>query len=467
MLTIMSALAVSLTATTTAASAATTPFSIVTAPPLMPAFSPGTPNYAIACTGQPVTQVTTDGSGTAVVGAKRVQGHANLQVHLHPGQALDIAGGGHDYFIRCLPNDFPKYTASVTGTPQTEGVLVTPAASLTGPAGHYVVVFDAHGVPVWWYRDAKVPLDAKFFGPSTIGWASGPAMASGGTFSLRSLDGAIQHTVGGPKEILDEHDLQQLPDGNYLAILDVVRSGINLSSWGLSPQAKITDNVIVELDPHNNILWSWSVADHIDVATANVNWRKQYPDVIHMNSIQYFGDHEILLSIRHFDAVYAISMRTGAILWQLGGAPTPKSLAVTHDQYATIHPDDLFSGQHDARIAPDGMLTVQDNGTLLLRPVRALRFAIDTVKRSATELEQVTDTRMGPAFCCGGVDRLSTGDWLASWGTAQYVTELNPRGMPVLTVNYPPYFSYRVAPVTPSIAALRSAMDAMVAPVRL
>jgi len=466
-LTIVSVLALSVTAVTMPASAVTTPFSIVTNPPLMPTFSPSIPDYAVACAGHPVTQVTTDGSASAVVGGKRVQGHANLQADLIAGQALEITEGGNAYVIRCLPNDFPKYTSSVTGSPQTEGMLVTPSTSLSGPAGHYVVVFDAHGVPVWWYRDAMVPLDAKFFGPSTIGWASGPASVTGGTFALRGLDGALKHTVGGPKELLDEHDVQLLPDGNYLAIVDVARSGVNLSSWGRSSQAKITDNVIVELDQHNTIVWSWSVAAHIDVATANVNWRKQFPDVIHMNSIQYFGDRDILVSLRHFDAVYAVSMRTGAILWQLGGAPTPRSLAVSHDQYAAVHPADLFSGQHDARIASDGTLTVQDNGTLFLRPVRALRFAIDTAKRSATELEQVTDARMGPAFCCGGVDRLSAGDWLASWGTAQYVTELTPRGRPVLTIAYPPYFSYRVAPVTPSIAALRNAMDSMVAPLRL
>jgi hypothetical protein len=260
--------------------------------------------------------------------------------------------------------------------------------------------------------------------------------------------------------------VQRLSNGPYLAILVVARN-VDLSAWGRSPQSQITDNVIVELNADNKIVWSWSVADHIDVATANVNWRNQYPDVVHMNSIQAFGDHEIVLSIRHFDAVYAIDTRSSGILWKLGGAPTAQSLNVSKDQYATADPASLFSGQHDARIQPDGTLTVQDNGTLPLRPVRALRLAINPATHSATELGQVADSRIGPAFCCGGVDRLTTGDWLASWGTAGYVTELTPRGAPVLTVGYAPYFSYRVAPVAPSIAALRRGMDSMVAPARL
>ena len=173
--------------------------------------------------------------------------------------------------------------------------------------------------------------------------------------------------------------------------------------------------MIVELNSANKVVWSWSVADHVDVATANVNWHNQFPDVVHMNSIQAFGDHEIVLSIRHFDAVYAIDTAAVGSSGSSAGAPTAESLNVSKDQYATADPASLFSGQHDARVQPDGTLTVQDNGTLPLRPVRALRFTINPATHSATELGQVTDSRVGPAFCCGGVDRLTTGDWLASW----------------------------------------------------
>ena len=187
-----------------------------------------------------------------------------------------------------------------------------------------------------------------------------------------------------------------------------------------------------------------------------------------MNSIQYFGDHEILFSARHFDAVYDIDMRTGGILWKLGGTPTPRSLTAVHDPYAGVNPPGLFSGQHDARIVAGGGLTLQDNGTRQARPIRALRFSIDIKSRTATELEQLTDARSnGPGLCCGGVDRLPGNDWLVSWGAANYVSELTPRGAPVLTISFPPFFSYRVAPVPTTIAALRHGMDAMVPPLRL
>jgi hypothetical protein len=460
------ALAAAPLATSVPASAAGAQFGITTTPALSPAFSVRTTDYVVPCAGHPTTHVVTTGAGS-VIGGKKFPGRADVQARLVPDQSLQITGAGHSYFVRCLPADFPKYSATVSGTPQTNGLLVTPAASLTGPSGHYVVAFNAQGVAVWWYRDPNTPADAKFFGSSIIGWASGNVFATAGTFSLRGLDGSVKHTVGTTTMTLDAHDLQRLPGGNYLAILEVSRPGVDLSTWGRSSQSTITDDEIVELNAANKVVWSWSVAAHINVATANLNWRNQFPDVVHMNSIQLLGNHELVFSARHFDAVYAIDMTSGAILWKLGGTPTAQSLTVAGDQYAASDPDALFSGQHDARILPDGTLTVQDNGTLPLRPVRALRFAINQSTRTATEIAQVTDSRVGPAFCCGGVDHLSTGDWLASWGTAQFATELTPSGQPVLTVSYAPFFSYRVAPVVPAISALRAGMDAMVAPLKL
>jgi hypothetical protein len=61
---------------------------------------------------------------------------------------------------------------------------------------------------------------------------------------------------------------------------------------------------------------------------------------------------------------------------------------------------------------------------------------------------------------------LPGGDWVVSWGFNSYMTELDSQGVPRLTISYQPtsLFSYRVAPVAASIAALRLGMDAMVPP---
>ena len=264
--------------------------------------------------------------------------------------------------------------------------------------------------------------------------------------------------------------MQLLPNGNYLGIMDVTTDCpadpsqcVDLSSWGLSAQSSILDNVIVELNPSNQIVWQWDTAQHVNLAAENVNWRDQYPDIIHMNSIEYDGDGGIILSARHLDAVYRIDMATGDITWKLGGTPTPQSLTVVGDQYLSGG-GQLFSGQHYARLQPDGSLTVHDNGSRANRAPRALQFTIDTSTNTATEVDQVTDSRTPTSPYTGSVERLPGGDWVMDWGGDDFTTELNAQGVPQLTITYPGRFSYRCGDVTASVAALRQGMDAMVPP---
>jgi len=447
----------------TPAGAVSPDFSVTTTPALVPAFNPAIYNYAIRCTGSPTTQVTTVGTGSVAIGATTFPGPVSVNLPLVAGQDVQITNGGTSYYIRCLPSDFPQYTASVTGTPQqANGYLLTLAP--------YAIVFDTDGVPVWWYKDANPtsPIDAKFLDPSTISWAEGGIAK----YVLRGLDGSLKAIVGGGPVPLDFHDLQLLPDGDYLGIQDVTRNCpsdptqcVDLSSWGAtySSQATILDDDIVEVTPANQVVWRWSVADHINVADADVNWHNQFPDVIHMNSILYDGNGGIIFSARHLDAVYRIDMTTGDLTWKLGGSPEPESLSVVGDQYLDAG-GQLFSGQHYARIAPDGSLTVHDNGTRASRAPRALDFNIDTATDTATEVQQVTDSRVTYAACCGSAELLAGGDWVMSWGDNDEMTELNSQGVPQLTITYPGTFSYREADVPVTVDALRQGMDAQVPP---
>ena len=435
---------------------ATSGFSFTTNPPLSPAFSPSIFDYVVRCTSAATTTLTTTGTGRVNIGGTAFQGPVTVNMALTANQEVKVTQSGTAYYIRCLPAGFPTYSAVVSGTPQAGGYFLT--------IGNYAIVFDDDGVPVWWYIGAS--NDAKFLSPSQVAWGNG----AGRDYGVRNLSGSLLRTIGGGSLPLDLHDLQRLPNGNYLGIMDVARycpvipaQCVDLSSWGLSSQSNIVDNAIVEISRENKIVWQWSVADHIDVATANVNWRDQFPDVVHMNSIEYDGDGGIIFSSRHFDAIYRIDMTTGDITWKLGGSPTPQSLNVVGDQYLAAG-GQLFSGQHDARLQPDGSLTVHDNGSRANRAPRALRFTIDTSTNTATEVEQVTDSRATTSPYTGSVEKLPGGDWVADWGGGDFTTELSPTGVPQITISYPGYFSYREGQVLASTSSLRQGMNAMVAP---
>jgi len=401
------------------------------------------------------------GTNSVTISGASFPGPANVQAPLHVGQELRITEQGSSYYIRCLPKDFPDYSSTRTGRPQqANGYLLT--------LGPYSVIFDTDGVPVWWDTGvsapgATQPSYATFINPTTIAWSQKTS-----AFQLVGLNGTVKGTVGGGPVPLDSHDFELLPNGNYLGIEEdprdcpaVPSQCVDLSSWGLSAQSKIIDDDIVELTPSNHVVWRWSAADHINVAAENANWHYTFPDVIHMNSILYDGHGGIIFSARHLDAVYRIDMATGTVTWKLGGTATAESLSVVGDQYAQ-----LFSGQHDALIAADGSLTVHDDGTGLNRPPRALRFTIDTATKTATEVEHITDHRARTAFCCGSAQKLAGGNWVVSWGSNEFMTELNPQGIPQITISYPGLFSYRAVAVPASIASLRLGMDAMAAPLR-
>ncbi len=446
---------------------AATPISIQTTPALTPSFKASIYDYAVRCSGSATTSITTTGTGTVTIGGKSYAQPAAVKAGLVANQAVYVSEGGHTYTIRCLPADFPAYKATIDGTPQAHGYLVAPTGGPGGPTSDYVIAFDDHGVPVWWYQDTKSPINAAFYGPGHIGWWTGTA--SGGVDTIRNLDGTVETTVGNPGAgtALDLHDFQVLSNGDYLGIKDV-SSTTDLSSWGLSPTAQVVDDVIIELDPQGQVVWSWDTLAHIDLATENANFHNEAVgnlglNAIHMNSIQEIGNH-IIMSARDLDAVYDINKTTGNIIWKLGGTSTPQSLTVVGNTYPQV-----FSGQHDARQLSDGSITVHDNATLETGAAsRALRFQIDFTTHTATIVEDVTDPKhLHNSYCCGSANKLPGGNWLIDWGNGTYVTELSPSGARQIYIDYWPYTSYRAAAVPDSDVTLSHGMDARYPPLHL
>jgi len=441
---------------------------MATTPGLTPSFAPGIFDYVVRCTGHPTTTLATTGSGTVTIGGKYYAQPATVPLPLVANQAVTVSSGTDQYTVRCLPADFPQYTAQVTGSPQARGYLVAliPWPRGSTAATNYVVAFDNHGVPVWWYKSAGNPYNAAFYGSGRIGWWTG-SKESGtgvGTYTIRDLDGSVTAAVGDPSAGtgINAHDFQILPNGDYLGI-QYIHTTLDLTSWGLSAERPVFDCQIVEIDPAGNIVWRWSTIAHINVAAANVNWHNQVPDVIHMNSIEEVGN-EVIFSARHLDAVYAIDRTTGNIIWKVGGSPTPQSLTVVGNTYPQV-----FSGQHDARYRSDGTLTVHDNATQETgHAARALEFQINLANNTATVVQDVTDASFNhPSPAVGSVDLLPGGNWLIDWGTADYVTELTPQGAPVIQIIFPKFLTYRTAPVPDSDGTLSNAMDARFPPLRL
>jgi Arylsulfotransferase (ASST) len=446
--------------------------SVTAQPDLLPAFDPGVTDYVTRCDGNAPVEVnvhTPDGTQVAVDGTEPASGDFTRPVALDTGQRFDFTTTtpSHPqpraYHVRCLPSDFPSWNVERSGQPQAEWYLTSPAIN---PTGHYLIIFDTHGVPVWWYDAAEQTLDFKLLPNGNLIW-----FEQGAGEVERSLDGALVRqiqTVGSPT---DGHDVQLLPNGDYALITYPPRDHVDLSPWGGPSDATVLDSEIQEIDADGNVVWSWNTKDHIGLdesaewyptilgAPLTLSDGRQAYDIVHMNAIEVRGN-EVVTSLRHTDAVYSFAKNTGAINWKLGGTTTPQSLTFVGDPYGAEN----FAGQHDPRILPDGTLTVHDNGTHRKRAPRAVRYRIDPAARTATLVEDVRDSEAPGSICCGSARRLSGGDWVAGWGGVPNFAELTPAGQPVFRITFSgTQFSYRTVPLEPGALSrddLRTGMDA-------
>jgi hypothetical protein len=251
--------------------------------------------------------------------------------------------------------------------------------------------------------------------------------------------------------IVDGHEFHELANGNVLVDAYVPGGGLDLRRFGGSAGARAVFAEIQELDPRGRVVWRWNSRTHIGLGETGRWWRNvlsnpkrdasgaQQFDPVHINSIEPAPDGEIVMSTRHTDAVYGIDRATGRITWKLGGTRTPESLRVLGDP-ATL----LFGGQHDARLGPDGTLSVFDNGKDRPRLPRVAFYRLDREDRTATYLGQLNDPRVDASHCCGSARPLAGGGWLVSWGDNPVVSAFDEDGR----------LSFRLTMAAPSFRAV-------------
>lgn len=433
--------------------------SITMTPELFPAFDPEISDYIVRAGSDDKASVMVDapkGTSVSVDGQPFASQKFTAKIaSLAAGQSfrfdVQVKSGKSTkvktYYVRRTPKDFPVWTVQRPGAPQAEYYVIAPNLFANKP---WVIVSDNQGVPIWWYRSSSVPVDPKFLAKDRIGWMNfGPG-------EEHLLDGTRTRTflvapsLGG---YMDPHELLQLPPnknqhgaGNYVFIAAIWKGPFDLRPYGGLENSYVLDNVVEEVTSYGALVWSWSSLENISVAETDPNWRfllnGTSVDPYHMNSVERVGETYVI-SQRHMNAVICVDRKTGKRLWKLGGTPRPESLSYVGDAYGN------FGGNHDARVLSDGTLTVHDNGTTQGRPPRGVRYRLDAKARTATLLEQITDSNAPSSGFTGSARRLPEGNWVTEWGGNPFVTELTGNGDLVFRMTFADAFSYRAAPVLP------------------
>jgi Arylsulfotransferase (ASST) len=445
---------------------------------LYPDFDQAEARYVSRCGRRAAPIRINAGAGTrvAVGSAEPRKGAMLVDPGVRPGEDFTLAVTRGDdrraYEVRCLPADFPRWRFQ--GLRPLDPGLFAVSFRASRDAHPWVIVFDHEGVPRWWYSPETRALWAQVLSEGTVSWARSfgdgygldPRMAH----EVRSPSGKLIRVVRTKGEIIDGHEFRELGNGNVLVDTYAPGTKVNLGRFGGPKSASAVFAEIQEIDPGGRVVWRWNSRGKIGLGETGRWWRNVLSngkhsargvatfDPVHVNSIEPRGPDEVVVSMRHTDAIYGIERSSGDIRWKLGGTETPDSLRIVGDPAAK-----LFGGQHDARVDADGNVSVYDNGKDRPRRPRVVSYSLDLGQGTATYLGQLNDPRVKTSHCCGSARPLEGGGWLVSWGDNPLVTAFDGSGRTAFRLQLP-VSTFRAVPVpegATTVAALDRGLEAL------
>src|SRR5579875_2670740 len=349
-------------------------------------------------------------------------------------------------------------------------VTKPPIVGQSGP-----LMLDSSLQPVWFHpvptRDVASNLhEQAYHGRPVLTWWQGKVTATGLIDSGEDVVvdqhyRTVARITGKDGWVITLHEMVIKGD---LAFVTVNRNvPRNLSAEGGVDNGVIVDSGVQAYDLRTGrLVATWDALKHISPRESRVQPPTNgFPwDAYHINSISLQPHDEMLISMRNTSAVYLVSMRTGRVIWTLGGK----------DSDFTIPAPDRFSWQHDAQLHHGDVLTLFDDhccditgaGVYLpaTAPSRGLELRLDPAAHTVTRLGVYSHGVTFHSEYMGNVQRLPNGDTFVGWGEVPFLSEFDRRGDLIFDGAFPsPDMSYRAylqrwvgKPLTrPSVAVRR------------
>lgn len=311
------------------------------------------------------------------------------------------------------------------------------------------MIIDPQGQLVWFKamrRSAALNVELqRYKGRSVLTYWQGrviqPGFGDGVDLVLDHSYRTVATVRAGHGYRADLHEFQITSRGTAL-ITAYGRVSANLSSLGGPRKGSVLDSIIQEIDiATGRVVWEWHAYGHVPLAHSCAPRVRVPFDFFHINSIQQLRGGKVLVSSRHTCAVYAIEKRTGRILWTLGGKSSSFKMG----------PGTSLRFQHDARMQPDGSITVFDNAGDLGAPAgrysRALRIRLNYESKRATLVHAYRNDPPVLSPNEGSTQVLKDGNTFVSWGDeGPYYTEFGalPGAQQLFSLSFPkPVYSYR------------------------
>jgi len=264
----------------------------------------------------------------------------------------------------------------------------------------------------------------------------------------------IAEVRAGHGYLTDFHEFLITPWNTALILADTVGTA-NLTSIGGPTDQKVFDGIVQEIDIRTGkVLFQWDSADHVPYrdshdprpASAATPW-----DWFHINAVHLDTDGNLLINSRYTWTTYKVNLRTGKIIWELGGKQSTFKLTAAPGQVLDTA-GEIFAFQHDPEAIGDGEYTFfddeSDGSTTLLPHSRVVTVKLDLANRVATLVKSVDqpEDRVAPAE--GNAQTTRNGDLFVGWGALPYISEFSPSGQLLFSAEFPAgvgtYRAYRL-----------------------
>ena len=231
----------------------------------------------------------------------------------------------------------------------------------------------------------------------------------------------------------DQHEFLITPRDTALVIIYNPLEW-DLTSIGGPVNGNALDSVIQEIDlATGHMLFEWHALDHIAPVESYTAYSPEEPwDYVHFNSVELDEHDDFVVSARNSHAIYKIERESGRIRWRLHGKRSDFRMG----------PDAGFALQHDARLHPDGTLSLFDNhegdqAREAEEQSRGLVLRLDEDLREATLVRQYTHPTEILSVSQGNMQTLPNGNVFVGWGSAPVFSEFAADGQFLFSGRFP------------------------------
>jgi MFS family permease len=223
----------------------------------------------------------------------------------------------------------------------------------------------------------------------------------------------------------------------------------NLSSVGGVNNGVIVDSGVQEINlTTGKAVYTWDALDHISYDQSKVTLPSNgYPwDAYHINALELEPHDDMLISLRDTSAIYLVSIKTGKVIWTLGGKDSDFKVP-SADHFEWQHDAKLIDGGTEVSMFDDHCCDITGSGTYLAPtgPSRGLVLKLDMSNHTVTQAAQYKLGNLIHSEYMGNTQQLPDGDTFIGWGQAPYIAEFNNKSAtPIFLGEYPaPDIAYR------------------------